>query len=284
MLACKRLKGASVGLRLLALDMDGTLLTSQKAVSPKTQEALCRLAERGVALALCTGRNADEALWSLGGTCVPIRYGVLVSGALTYDFRTKRTLEAHPIAAPVAEKIVRAAQEEEAMAALIYPDACICREEDADHMNLFHMGIYQSMYQAVYHFADDLLGYIADHPSDIVKVEVYHRSAVSRVRTRRRIESLGVRMADAETTSLECSAEGISKAKGLEALSRELEIPLSDMAVAGDAANDLDALRAAGCAIAMGNSTPEVMDVADIVVADNDHDGIAEAAKRLFGV
>jgi Cof subfamily protein (haloacid dehalogenase superfamily) len=273
-----------VGLRLLALDMDGTLLTSEKTVSRQTQEALCRLADRGVALAFCTGRNADEALWSLGGTCGPIRYGVLVSGVLTYDFRTKRTLEAHPIAPQVAEKIVKAAQAEDAMPALIYPDACICREEDAGHMDLFHMGIYQSMYQGVYHFADDLLGYIADHPSDIVKVEVYHRSAASRVRTRRRIESLGVRMADAETTSLECSAEGISKAKGLEALSHELDIPLSDMAVAGDAPNDLDALKAAGCAIAMGNATPEIMDVADIVVADNDHDGIAEAALRLFGV
>lgn len=277
-------KGYPVGLKLLALDMDGTLLTSKKAVSRRTQDALCRLAARGIALALCTGRNADEALWSLGGTTGPIRYGVLVSGALTYDFETKRALEAHPIAAPVAEAIVRAAAAEEAMAALIYPDACICRAEDASHMDLFHMGIYQSMYQGVYHFADNLAGYIEEHPQDIVKAEVYHRSTESRARTRRRIEGLGVRLADAETTSLECSPEGISKAEGLEALSRELGIPLSDMAVAGDAANDLDALRAAGCAIAMGNAIPEVKKIADLVVADNDHDGIAEAAKRLFGV
>lgn len=273
-----------MGLRLLALDMDGTLLTSEKTVSSSTWAALKRLHEKGVALSLCTGRNAVEALWSLGGTAGPIRYGIIASGAVTYDFEEKRTLAMHPIAAPIASKIVQAAKEEQAMCVLFYPDACICRKKDADHMDTFHMGVYQSMYQAVYHFEDDLAGYIEEHPEGIVKVLVYHTDAAARERTRRRVEGLGVRLADSETTSLECSAEGISKAKGLEALSHELGIPLSDMAVAGDAPNDLDALKAAGCAIAMGNATPEVKAIADIVVADNDHDGIVEAARRLFGV
>lgn len=64
-------KGNIVGLRLLALDMDGTLLTSEKTVSDATWAALGRLADKGVTLALCTGRNALEARWSLEGRQVP---------------------------------------------------------------------------------------------------------------------------------------------------------------------------------------------------------------------
>lgn len=101
------------------------------------------------------------------------------------------------------------------MAVVFYPDLCLCRKEDADHMDTFHMGVYQSMYQSIYHFEDDLAGYIEAHPRDIVKVLVYHRDTAARARTRKRIEGLGLCLADAETTSLECSPEGISKA-GLE--------------------------------------------------------------------
>ncbi len=277
-------RGNIVGFRLLALDMDGTLLTSEKTVSDATWAALGRLADKGVTLALCTGRNALEARWSLGGATGPIRYGVLASGALTYDFGTGDILDAHTIDASAAIRIVRAAKAEEAMAVVFYPDLCLCRKEDADHMDTFHMGVYQSMYQSIYHFEDDLAGYIEAHPRDIVKVLVYHRDTAARARTRKRIEGLGLCLADAETTSLECSPEGISKAEGLEVLSRELGIPLSEMAVVGDGANDLEALRVAGCAIAMDNAIPEVKEISDLVVADNDHDGIAEAAERLFDV
>ena len=45
---------------------------------------------------------------------------------------------------------------------------------------------------------------------------------------------------------------------------------------------NINALRAAGCAVAMGNATPQIKEIADLVVADNDHDGIVEAIERLF--
>jgi len=104
-------------------------------------------------LALCAERNTVEALWSLGDTTGPIRYGVLVSGALTYDFETKETFDTHSIDALAASEIVKAAKAEQVMVVLFYPDVCICRAEDAEHMDLFHMSVYQS----IYHFKDDLI-------------------------------------------------------------------------------------------------------------------------------
>ena len=59
-----------------------------------------------------------------------------------------------------------------------------------------------------------------------------------------------------------------------------LGLSLAQTLVVGDGDNDLEAFEVAGFAVAMGNATPEAMDRADAVVADNDHDGIAEAVNR----
>lgn len=271
-----------MGYRLLALDMDGTLLDSEKRISQKTWEALGSLSERGVALSLCTGRNPQEALWPLGSSCGPIRFGVLISGALVYDFENSTAISSRPIDSATAKAVVSAGEAEGAMVSFLCIDGCICRKRDADRMDLFHMGIYQEMYQHIYRFEDDLAAYIEKHPGTVAKINLYHRDTASRGRSRMRLSGLPLRLADAEETSLECSPEGISKAAGLLSLSQHLGIPLDDMVAIGDAPNDLDALHAAGCAVAMGNATAEVKAAADLIVADNDHDGIVEAIERLF--
>ena len=57
---------------------------------------------------------------------------------------------------------------------------------------------------------------------------------------------------------------------------------MGQVVAVGDAPNDAAALQAAGCAVAMGNADPQIKAMADLVVADNDHDGIVEAIERLF--
>ena len=82
--------------RLLALDMDGTLLNSQKRISPRTITALHGLAHRGVVITLSTGRGLaeiadfrDELSW--------LRYASLDDGALVYDLEAKRPIDVLPI-------------------------------------------------------------------------------------------------------------------------------------------------------------------------------------------
>jgi hydroxymethylpyrimidine pyrophosphatase-like HAD family hydrolase len=85
-----------------------------------------------------------------------------------------------------------------------------------------------------------------------------------------------------EAASLELTPAGVSKALGLKLLCEHLGLSLAQCVAVGDAGNDLDVLQAAGHAVAMGNATPEARAVADEVVADNDHDGIAEVIARWF--
>ncbi|MBD9088747.1 MAG: HAD family phosphatase, partial [Clostridiales bacterium] len=70
---------------------------------------------------------------------------------------------------------------------------------------------------------------------------------------------------------------GYSKATGIDIICRELDVSLDEVVVFGDADNDLEMLQAVGCPIAMGNAAPQVQAAAARTVADNSHDGAAQA-------
>ena len=76
--------------------------------------------------------------------------------------------------------------------------------------------------------------------------------------------------------------KGVSKAVGLRKLCEHLHIPISETIAVGDAPNDLEVLKAAGLAVAMGNSRQQILDMADVVVSDCDHDGCAEAIHQYL--
>lgn len=266
--------------RLLALDMDGTLLDSNKRVLPRTAEALRELAESGVALAFCTGRNASE-LGPYLGELPFVRYGALVSGALAFDLHERRTLHVQPLTTEDALAVIEAGELEGAMAHVLAVHDSVVRTRDLEQLEEFHMGVYRPLYEGYARHVDDPRDYVRAHEGEVLKVNLYHRNADSRNRTRTRLARLPLTVVDAETTSLESTSRGISKARGLQALCDHLGCTMDDVAMVGDADNDLEALAAVGMPVAMGNATEEVKSLARLVVADNDHDGIAELIARL---
>ena len=154
------------------------------------------------------------------------------------------------------------------------------------HMVDFHMGIYQGMFDRICTPVDDMPAFARANEGAVCKVNLYHRSVESRERTRARLEEAGlaVQLAYAEETSLEVSPAGVSKAEGLSRLCDYLGITLAEAVAVGDAPNDTQALQVAGLPVAMGNATPDIKALAKMVVADNDHDGIAEVVAEVFGV
>lgn len=267
--------------KLLALDMDGTLLDSHKQVLPGTKAAIDELAASGIAVAYCTGRNPTE-LTDYRAGLPSIRYGSLVSGALSYDFGTDEALGITPISTELACQIVEAGLAAKAMVHMLCLHSSVTSQRYIDHMDRYGMGVYHGMFDRLCTRTDDLEGYVREHEGEVLKINLYHLDADARLKTRSKLESLPLKLAYAETTSLESTAAGISKDKGLQAICQHLGITMDEVVAVGDAPNDTDALRAAGCAVAMGNATPEIKEIADIVVADNDHDGIVEAIERLF--
>ncbi len=269
--------------KLLALDMDGTLLNSQKRISSGTKDAIARLADRGVPVAYCSGRCFSELL-DYPAELPFVRYGVLASGAVVCDLQEQRTIDMHAIDPNTLVDAMRIGAQEETMVHVMSFSVSVVRPDDIRHMDRFGMGVYQQMFERICERAADLEAWVRDHPGEVVKLNFYHVDPAARDRTRRRIEESGLplTLANAEATSVECSPLGVSKAQGLSVLAKHVGCELADVVAIGDSDNDLAALRAVGMPVAMGNATDAIKQVARLVVADNDHDGIAEAIVRLF--
>ena len=85
-----------------------------------------------------------------------------------------------------------------------------------------------------------------------------------------------------EKHSIEITHASVTKGTGLLALAAQLGIPAEETIAVGDADNDLPMLRAAGLGVAMGNANENARAASDVTVADNDHDGCAEAIRRFL--
>ena len=154
--------------RLLALDMDGTLLNSRKEISRATMEALNKLVGRGIAVSLCTGRGVAE-LKDYEKEFAEIPYGILNSGGCVYDFRAKKPLYRKLLDDDVVLECLKAAGKVSAMPYLLTTDASVAQTEDMRDVSVFHMGIYQPMYDRVATVVPDAEEYVRTHPGDSLK-------------------------------------------------------------------------------------------------------------------
>ena len=82
--------------------------------------------------------------------------------------------------------------------------------------------------------------------------------------------------------NLELNAPGVTKGQALLTLAGTLGYSREQVMACGDSDNDLAMIKAAGLGVAMGNAEPEVKAAADVIVSDNNHDGVAEAIHRFI--
>ena len=109
---------------------------------------------------------------------------------------------------------------------------------------------------------------------EILKFCLYNPSVDAMNQLLKKLEVFPVSCAVVEETAIEVTPFGITKGAGLESLSSYLNIPIENTIMIGDSGNDIEAFQSAGKAIAMGNATEEIKNLATEITLDNDHDGI----------
>lgn len=267
--------------KLLALDMDGTVLTSQKRISPRTAAAIENLLKRGVHVVTSTGRGVAE-LVDYKKEFALMHYGILITGGIVYDFFKGEPIVTHAVDEETMYKLIDFGQEERAMIHLLTLKHSVAREADIQNMAAFGMAVYFDMFNRICLRVDDFKQYIHEHPDEVAKVNLYHRDKPSRDRNLERMSKLNVSISFAESNNLEASPAGVTKASGLRELCEFLGVDISETVVIGDGFNDREILQAAGLAVAMGNARDEIKNIADFVTLDNDNDGVAAAIEKFF--
>ena len=262
---------------LIAFDMDGTLLDSGKQVLPDSLEMISRAVKAGKSVALSTGRSLPELALHLE-LLKDVRYLICVSGALVYDRREQKVIYAGTLTPEMVFQIMDLSADQDLMLHMT------CEESMVDSVQLYqmaryNMAVYQEPFLITASPKKDLRGYYRAHPVPLYKCNLYTQGEAQRQLMRSRLAGSGLMLVDSEISSLECSAPGVSKGRGLIELCKYLNIPVEKSIAVGDADNDLEILKTAGLAVAMGNSNERVKAIADVIVADNDHGGCAQAIR-----
>ena len=267
--------------KLLAFDMDGTVLNSDKKITPRTAAALNELSRRGIYVVVSSGRALAE-MNDYREDLKAMNFGILVSGGLVYDFFKAAPIKIHAVDEETILNLIDFGLEERAMIHLLTINNSIARAEDIADMAAFGMGVYQGMFERICIRCEDFKKYVRENPGEVIKVNLYHRDKESRDRNFARMKNLNLSISFAEAWNLEASPANITKGSGLIELCDFLNINIDETVAIGDASNDTEILQTAGLAAAMGNASDEIKKLADFVTPDNDSDGVATAIEKIF--
>lgn len=265
--------------KLIAVDLDGTLVRSDQSLSQRTVDTIIRVQEMGVKVAVASGRPtygtarvADTLrLQDFGG------YVISYNGGEIYDWRTKERLHAQTLDKDVIPYIYTYAREHETPIMTYVGKEVVSEVEDNEYILYSSMRNGMSI-RKVNNFVK------AVQEADVVKCIIVGAPTLLPALEAELQDSLkGVAGAfRSEPFFLEIVPKGIDKRKGLAILLDKIGMRREDLLAFGDGYNDIPMLQFAGTGVAMGNAAAEIKQAADMVTRSNDDDGIAELLEKIY--
>ena len=293
-------------IRLVALDLDGTLLNREGHVTPRTRAALQAAVDKGVYIVPATGRplaSLPPEVAQLPG----IRYVITCNGAAVWD------LGSDPVGAVYSR--YSNAKEHRTSTPVCLLHSLMPVETARAAFDLFMeypggMGVFWNGYsvkdQASVDFAAarwarlhstearqpndgrftvvrDLTEWMSRHAHEVEKFCMFFHSVKEAQQYLPRFTAIeGVEVVQGSPDNIEVTAAGVNKGESLLALADHLGIPREATLAVGDSENDRAMLEKAGVAAVMANGMPQIKALADLVTtADCDHDGVAEVFETL---
>jgi hypothetical protein len=257
-------------IRLVATDLDGTLLQPDGTVTPRARAALRAARARGLRVVLVTGRPPRGVRPLALTDCVDT--AICANGALLYDLAADRLVEQHPIPAAVVRRL--ACDLRRAAPGVVFAaEAGLSFWREPAYATGHPLDERDGGVEDALHFADrGLAKLLLRHPRMAQKLLLPLAEAVAG-------DDAVITRSGSEL--IEVSAAGVTKASALERLCAGSGVAAAKVAAIGDMVNDLSMLRWAGRAVAVANAHTDVLAAADEVIGANDADGVAEYLERL---
>ncbi|MGI9594913.1 MAG: Cof-type HAD-IIB family hydrolase [Acidimicrobiales bacterium] len=259
--------------KLIATDMDGTLLAPDHRLSSRTLSAIDAARQAGIEVLPVTGRGFRSAVKILEPA--RLETAICSNGALIYDLAGDRIAETRPIAGDDVRSVVAHLRERMPAAIFGWETTVAASFEDGFHRNPPHGGSASgvSTHEPLHEVRSAIKLFLA-HP-EIVESDLQHA-----------VQPLlfpGMNVSTSGAPFVEVTAAGVDKATTLARVAAARGFRRSEVMAFGDQMNDLAMLQWAGVGVAMGNARPEAKAVADEVTASNSEDGVALLIEKLLG-
>ena len=270
-------------IKLIAFDLDGTVLDSLKRLSGRNRAALKACAEKGIVLVPATGRAAagiSPAIRDIPG----VRYGITTNGGTITDLKTGEILDRQTISCEKALRLMKVISRYHEMYDPYINGRGITQPEFYDHMDEFGLTpVIQEMVRATRDVVLNIQDYVKQTGAEVEKINIYLADLKDREPLQRELEQEeGLSITSSLYNNLEVNDAKATKGQALKRLADYLNIPMEAVMAFGDGGNDLSMIQAAGTGVAMANGLETVKAAADYITLDNDQDGVADAIEKLI--
>ena len=266
-------------IKLIALDLDGTLLNRKKQLTARCRLALKRAGEKGVLIVPATGRlyaAIPEALRQMQS----VRYAITINGAEILDTSEKRVLYQAEIPPETMERLFDRMDQ--------LPVIYDCYQDDRGWMDRTHIARLpeflpdpheQEMVRRMRTPVDGFREWIRSRNRPIQKTQMYFQPGQRALRDQE-MEWLAahekeVAVSASLSNNIEINDRNANKGRGLRELCRHLGIDPAETMAFGDGTNDIPLLQEAGVGVAMENAFASVKSAADRIAPSNEEDGVA---------
>ena len=285
--------------KLVAIDLDGTMLNHYGEISERTKETVRRCIEKGVEIVLASGRPIDS-IKTIAEELGIKGYFIAGNGALVYDLQKNEMIYENYIKKEKVLEIIKIC-EENSIAYNVYTDKVILttnlkfnvlyyykenlKKEENKQTNI---SIVENMYEYVENMKDEkflkiticdqnetIFHSIIKKVKEISDIEVLDISHMARKIIKQGTEEIPV-----EYFYTEISASNVDKWEAIEFLRKRMGLAKEEIMTIGDNINDKKMIENAGMGIAMKSSTMEILKIARDITETNDNDGVASALEK----
>ena len=267
--------------KLFLTDLDGTLLTDAKDITPATMKALQEFVQAGNVFAISTGRGTENALYMQEhySLAFPGSFVIAYNGAEIWDHDQQKVIYRTGIDLPVVEALLSMAEEMKVHVHTFNDRYIVSSRYDEE------MVYYKRIIKTPVIITDDVLKELDKPPCKLIGVELHDFERIEAYR-----KAVDQRFGHLLTTTysnpnyLEIFPREAGKGAALLRLCEYTGISVENAYAAGDAENDIPMILAAGTGIAMINGSAPIREAADVITKkDNNHDGLVPFLLRAAG-
>lgn len=266
--------------KLIALDMDGTLLNSENEVSQRTRKAILGAGEKGVNVVLATGRILASAMKY--SSKIDLRRPIISSnGAIIIDENEEIIYKKH-IDNSAIEEITRLADKNNMYYHFYTEDSFYSNQYVKDIVEFYNPSGIKDEEKIAFNLYEDI-NEILDKKINIYKFIFIDNDTKKLYKLRGELNEIdNINISSSWSNNIEVMEKKVSKGNSLKYLCERLNIPRESVIAIGDNENDISMIDYAGLGVSMKNGDEKLKNISDIITSTNDNDGVAEIIEKYI--
>ena len=286
--------------RLAAIDLDGTMLNQYGLVTQRTKEAIKNAQESGIEVVIASGRPTDSVK-TIAQEINSNKYFISGNGAIIYDITNDEIIYENTLKKQKVLDIIKICEENSIYYNIYTEKEIIAKSLQCNVLYYYKENLNKDeKNKTQINIVENIYNYISNSDEKVVKIticdnhQVIFNSIMRKLKEISEIEVLevshmsrkiikqGTEDVPIEYFYTEISAKNVDKWNAIEFLKEKIRIEKNEIIAIGDNMNDKTMIENAGLGIAMGESTPVIKEIADVVTDTNCNDGVAKVLEKLL--